>query len=417
MLSSAASLEHAAADSPAAWGDSTVPPGWRHSRLDDISKRGSGHTPSQSQPQYWNGGVKWVSLADTPNLEKGYILETAKEISEEGLRNSSAVLHPAETVIISRDAGVGNAAILGAPMAVSQHFIAWECSSIAALDPWFLYYWLVHKKPFFERMAVGSTIKTIGLGLFERLSISYPDIEEQRRIAAILQTWDGAIDAAERLVATKNVRLDGLRSELMIGHHPGEYRWKRTEFGNATVELNQRNTNKTFGRDAVMGVTKANGLVPMREQTIGAELSRYQILPPRAFAYNPMRINVGSIAMSRFDRDVVVSPDYVLFACDTQTLIPEYLDQLRRTHFWGHYINAAGAGSVRIRIYYDALAEIAVPIPPIDEQRRILSVLEDAVADRAASERHLGAVQAQKRGLMQKLLTGEWRTRQAEDDA
>jgi hypothetical protein len=84
--------------------------------------------------------------------------------------------------------------------------------------------------------------------------------------------------------------------------------------------------------------------VPMREQTIADDISRYKRLPPRAFAYNPMRINVGSIAMNDGAEEVLVSPDYVVFACNVEGLDPDYLDHLRKTRWWGHYINSGGSG-------------------------------------------------------------------------
>jgi type I restriction enzyme S subunit len=158
-----------------------------------------------------------------------------------------------------------------------------------------------------------------------------------------------------------------------------------------------------------MGVTKADGVVPMREQTIAGDISRYKRLPPRAFAYNPMRINVGSIAMNEREDEVLVSPDYVVFACNADGLDPDYLDHLRKTSWWAHYINSGGSGSVRQRTYYDDLAALKLPLPQLDEQKAIAAVLNTARADLAATEREIEAVTLQKRGLMQKLLTGEWR--------
>ncbi|MCW1887011.1 restriction endonuclease subunit S [Luteolibacter flavescens] len=124
-----------------------IPMEWEVSFLDSLSERGSGHTPSKRNPSYWNGGVKWVSLADSSSLDRLFIHETEKEISELGLENSSAVLHPKGTVILSRDAGVGKSAILGDSMAVSQHFMAWRCKA-KCLENTYLYYWLQRdKKP------------------------------------------------------------------------------------------------------------------------------------------------------------------------------------------------------------------------------------------------------------------------------
>ena len=164
----------------------SIPKEWKYDLLDKFAVRCSGHTPSQSFPEYWNGGIKWISLADSNRLDKGYIFNTSKEISEEGVKNSSAVLLPAETVVLSRDAGIGKSAVMYEPMAVSQHFIAWKCDNSHKINSWFLYNWLQLNKTEFERQAVGSTIKTIGLPYFKKLkiallSISLPNGEIPKR--------------------------------------------------------------------------------------------------------------------------------------------------------------------------------------------------------------------------------------------
>ena len=65
-----------------------APEGWKISLLDSVTKRGSGHTPDKQHPEYWNGGIKWVSLADSHRLDAGAISETDKEISELGVAKS-----------------------------------------------------------------------------------------------------------------------------------------------------------------------------------------------------------------------------------------------------------------------------------------------------------------------------------------
>lgn len=177
---------------------------WEEKRLEALAKRGSGHTPSKSHPEYYNGGIKWVSLADSKRLDNGLIFETAIEISEEGIQNSSAVLHPEGTVFISRDAGIGKSAVMSEPMAVSQHFIAWTCKP-RVLSNWFLYHLLQDTKPQFERAATGSTIKTIGLQFFIDLAFRVPAFAEQQRVADCLNSLDKLINAeTQKLEALKN---------------------------------------------------------------------------------------------------------------------------------------------------------------------------------------------------------------------
>jgi type I restriction enzyme S subunit len=186
---------------------------WEEKHLESLAKRGSGHTPSKSKPEYYNGGVKWISLADSKYLDKGFISRTEVEISEDGIKNSSAVLHKAGSVLISRDAGIGKSAVMSIPMAVSQHFIVWTCDD-RKLSNWFLYHLLQQSKPLFERAATGSTIKTIGLQFFIDLRFRFPSLPEQQRIADCLTSLNDLIAVETRKLGTLKIHKKGLMQQL-----------------------------------------------------------------------------------------------------------------------------------------------------------------------------------------------------------
>ncbi|QOY90180.1 restriction endonuclease subunit S [Paludibaculum fermentans] len=260
--------------------------------------------------------------------------------------------------------------------------------------------------------SAGTKVKHTSPDKLLGLPINLPPFEEQQRIAALLQTWDDAIDKKSRILGIKTRLYSCLVETLLVGPTLKLHSYRKKSARPLllfTHELTARNSANVLGRDLVMGVSNANGIVPMREQTIGSDLSRYKILPPRAFAYNPMRINVGSIAMSRLDSDVLASPDYVLFACKKDVLDPDYFDHLCNTHWWKHHINESGSGSVRQRIYYADLAALRVVIPPFEKQKQIADCLNLAKREIELIEAQIAALNQQKRGLMQKLLTGQWR--------
>ena len=193
-----------------------IPREWQYELLDNLAHRGSGHTPNKDHPEYWNGGIKWVSLADSNKLDQLYISDTKLEISHKGIVNSSAVLHPAGIVVLSRDAGVGKSAITTEPMAVSQHFMCWKCDQ--KMDNHFLYYWLQFNKRTFENIAMGSTILTIGLPYFKRLKIACPvELFEQQAIAKKLKSADTRIFAMRDHVAKLRQQKLGLMQDLLTG--------------------------------------------------------------------------------------------------------------------------------------------------------------------------------------------------------
>jgi type I restriction enzyme S subunit len=247
-------------------------------------------------------------------------------------------------------------------------------------------------------------------GFVEAMDVVVPPLTIQRRIAEILRTWDEAIEKTERLIATKTMAFDHWSHSLLTGRRLGRKRanWPSASLTEITTEATTRNGGSGFNTDAVMGVNKAHGMIPMRDHVRASDLSRYKVVRPNAFAYNPMRLNIGSIAQNLHGRDVLVSPDYVAFEARPDALLPAYFDHLRRTPMWGRFVKTAGSGGVRVRIYYDDLADFFLELPPRDEQTRIVEVLDTGRREIAILEQQRDAIVRQKRGLMQKLLTGEW---------
>ena len=193
-----------------------IPKEWQYGLLDKLALRGSGHTPNKNFPEYWNGGIKWVSLADSHRLDQLYITDTELQISHKGIQNSSAVLHPPGIVVLSRDAGVGKSAITTEPMAVSQHFLCWKCDQ--KMDNHFLYYWLQFNKRTFENIAMGSTILTIGLPYFKKMKIACPaDLDEQQNIAAKMKASDASIFSLQDELSKLKQQKLGLMHDLLTG--------------------------------------------------------------------------------------------------------------------------------------------------------------------------------------------------------
>ncbi|MGX1696329.1 restriction endonuclease subunit S [Microbacterium keratanolyticum] len=255
-----------------------------------------------------------------------------------------------------------------------------------------------------QKLGRGSSINNLSQDMLSSFTLKLPPLPEQRKIAEILRTWDDAIDHTTGLRNKLSQRFSAVRERLLS---PANSRPRL--LSETTRELSARNYGEALSRDLVMGVSNRAGLVPMREHTIANDISRYRVLSQKGFAYNPMRINVGSIAMSEFTHEVLVSPDYVLFECDASALSPRYLNHVIRTRKWRHYVNAGAAGSVRTRTYYDDLARISIHTPTLAEQIRVAAALDLAKAEVDAVDRQLALLRKQKHGLMQKLLTGEVR--------
>jgi type I restriction enzyme S subunit len=186
-----------------------VPKHWRVAKMKWIARMESGHTPDKKIPEYWeNGDIPWVSLNDTGYLKNhDYITETAYNISELGMANSSARLLPARVVVFSRDATIGRCAITTRPMAVSQHFIAWVCGDL--MIPEFLLMRLKSMTNELNRLTTGATLKTIGMPDVRTLVTPVPPLEEQQAIV----DWATAASAQLDTLTTEAQRAIDLLQE------------------------------------------------------------------------------------------------------------------------------------------------------------------------------------------------------------
>lgn len=380
-------------------------------RLGDLASFVSGGTPSKQIAAYWGGHTPWVSAKDLKSLR---ITSSIDTLSEEG-RKVASLVAPGTLLILVR----GMSLFKGIPLGIADRELAINqdlkgLTTNEKVSPSFLAYSLLAREGALLQMveSAGHGTGRLDTDALKDFMVRVPHRGEQDCIVNVLATWDAAIEKTERLIAAKNLLISHLREH----HLTKPQQASRIKLKTATHESTARN-GKRLGREAIMAVTKQVGMRPMREETIAAAIDRYKVVRPQAFAYNPMRLNIGSIAMSSFDDDVLVSPDYVVFECDTAKLLPGYLNHLRRTRLWASHFEAAGSGGVRIRIYYDDLGAFTFPLPSLAEQARVLAVLDAGVAEIETLERYLTALKTQKRGLMQKLLTGKWRVKIAETEA
>ncbi|MDR3379947.1 restriction endonuclease subunit S [Cupriavidus basilensis] len=380
--------------------------------LGRIAKITSGGTPNRKNPAYWNGSVPWVKTAQIQN-RKITTNDVDEWITQQALAESSTKIIPKETILMAmygQGKTRGQVAVLGIDAAINQ-----ACAAILlrdGVDRDYVYQQLLYRYSDIRSLSNTGSQENLNADLIREIAFPLPPLHEQRYVAALLQDWDVAIERLDWLIAAHRTLLSRLREKTL------RYAADTTpvKLHHVTSESTERNRNR-LGRDSIMAVTKEQGMRPMREETISADIARYKLVRPLAFAYNPMRLNIGSIAMSAFERDVLVSPDYMVFKCDESKLLPQYLNHLRFTRHWVSYFGAAGNGSVRVRIYYDDLGTFSFNLPPLDVQRRIVDVLDVAALEIETLRRQMEALKQQKRGLMQKLLTGQWHANAPEPKA
>ncbi|MGL6076772.1 MAG: restriction endonuclease subunit S [Fimbriiglobus sp.] len=155
--------------------------------------------------------------------------------------------------------------------------------------------------------------------------------------------------------------------------------WPTVKLGEVLAERRERVGKPNADGLPLLGVSNVNGLHRSGLERI-PDMSRYFFVKKDWFAYNPMRINVGSVGWAaHVEQTGVISPDYVVFSCTERVLAPLVFWFLK--HRRGLVaINGETAGSVRDRLYFESLSRIDFPLPPLTEQRRLVSRIEALAA-------------------------------------
>ena len=175
--------------------DFLLPEGWTWTDLNCVSRITGGGTPKSKEPEYWSDdGIKWLTPADLYGHDEKYIGSGKRDISESGLKNSSAQLLPAGTVLFSSRAPIGHVAIAKNELCTNQGFK----SCIPHHDGMseYLYYFLKRSAKHIDASASGTTFKEISGSKMARVRVALPPLTEQHRI---VQKVDELMALCDRL--------------------------------------------------------------------------------------------------------------------------------------------------------------------------------------------------------------------------
>ena len=165
----------------------------KYYKIEEIGEVVAGGTPSTKNDSYWNGEISWITPKDLSNFSGKYIVKGERNISKEGLNNSSAKILPKHTVLLSSRAPIGYIAIASKELTTNQGFKSLICDESLCHFEYF-YYWLKLNVNYIIQNSSGSTFNEISASTFKNLEIQLPPIKEQHIISSILKNIDKKIE-------------------------------------------------------------------------------------------------------------------------------------------------------------------------------------------------------------------------------
>jgi type I restriction enzyme S subunit len=283
----------------------------------------------------------------------------------------------------------------------------------------------------FQRIAKKTTsIAHLGVSRFAEVTAPVPPLPEQRKIADILSTWDEALTQLDDLIEAQDRRKKALMQQLLTGRrrlkgfdqskgktasdrfgtYPAD--WKRVRLGEIANEVPTKNAD---GTDLpVLSCTKHRGLVLSQEyfgkRVYAEDTSGYRVVQRGEFAYATNHIEEGSIGYQNICDAGLVSPIYTVFKT-TEAVDDSYLFRVLKSPLLIHFyqINTSASVDRRGSLRYDEFSRIHIWLPSKEEQKAMAQVFDMADQQLTLLRIQRTALDQQKRGLMQRLLTGKLR--------
>nr|WP_159400540.1 restriction endonuclease subunit S [Streptomyces sp. XY431] len=385
-------------------------PGFCWTSLSELARLESGHTPSRSKPEYWNGDIPWVGIKDATGNHGRVICSTLQSITGEGVANSSARVLPAGTVCLSRTASVGYVVTMGVPMATSQDFVNWVCGP--GLSSRYLHYILMSEQESVRRFAHGTTHQTVYYPEAKAFHVCIPERKEQDSIVAVLGALDDKIAVNEHIAATvdslvgsmyeKTLSAGGGSEEVLLGEIA-------TINANSTKQLHE-------------GVLR---YVDISSVGVGSyewpDLISWDEAPGRARRKASVGDTIWStVRPSRRSHALVLDgdPELVfstgLAVLGPKSVGPALLYEVTRTAEFQSYLESVAEGSAYPAVRADRFASAPVLLPPKDvreEFERSAMNLRHRAHQAAVESRTLAVL---RDTLLPQLMSGMLRVHDAE---
>ena len=353
---------------------------WKEVRLGDVcTKIGSGATPSGGKEAYKGGDYHLIRSQNV--LDFAFSKDGLASINDEQANKLKNVeIIQGDVLLNITGDSVARCCIVPSeilPARVNQH-VAIIRPRKEELDNHYLLYYLQHyKRQLLQIASAGATRNAITKAMIENLILPCPkSLEDQRRIASILSSLDRKIELNNKINADLEEMAQAIFKNWFVDFEPfkdGKFvdselgmipeGWKVGTLGditkNKSAKVKERNDVK------VLSPVTTGELVLSEEyftkQVFSSSIAKYKIVNKGDFAYNPARVNIGSLGRNEFDFDGCVSPVYVVFS--VLDGYENYFDLFRKTDFFKDSVASLAIGGVRQSLSYDDLSSIVVIIP------------------------------------------------------
>lgn len=375
-----------------------------HKTVNDVCKNiFAWWTPSTTKKEYY----AWWEIPWLKSWEINFntLHDTETKITELWLNNSSAKIITKKSVVIAMTwATVARSGVIEKSMASNQSVCAMEPNNDTNYK--YLYYCLAYNYNKIKSKTQGA-MTSLNLSMIKELEIPIFPLPEQEAIANILWKVDETIEKTQNMIEKLELRNKWLEQKLLKNDT-----WEYKPIEKIASEFSKR--NKEDKNIIVLSCTKYDWLVPSLEyfwkKIFSDNLTTYKLIPKWYFAYATNHIEEWSIWYQDKYEEAIISPMYTVFKTNNE-INDYFLFRVLKTHKYILEYKKRMEWSIDRRwgLRRNVFSKIMVPVPMIEEQNKIMNILNKATEQLNLYKQKLEKLQELKKWLMQQLLT--WKVR------
>ena len=390
---------------------------WRETTLGHVARWGSGGTPNTKDSSLYGGDIPWAVIGD---LTEGFVHRTAATITESGLANSSAKLVPERAVLVAMyGASIGRVGITAREMATNQA-IAHALPSESVIAKYLMYY-LMSQREHLVRAGKGAAQPNIGQGVLKAWPIRLPDsLDEQQRIVDLLEDHLSRLDAADTYLATAKRRLESMVSSVLLTLIPDEpdypETWRRATVAEAgDVGLGrQRHPDwhngpnmKPYLRVANVFENRIDTSDVMEMHWPDETFERFKLHPGDVLLNKGQSPDLlGRPAIYRGEPPETAFTNSLIRFKANDDVLPEFALLVFRRHMRsGRFKRESRITTNIAHLSAARLKPVEFPIPPIDEQTRIVAAADEQLSAVKRLALELVAAKARQKNLRRSVLS------------
>ena len=392
-----------------------IPEDWEVKKFNKFSKFYSGGTPLTSKSEYYGGEIPFIKSGEI------YYDRTEQFLTQEGLNNSSAKLvYRGDLLYALYGANSGEVAISQLEGAINQAILCIQQNKDEAETIYLYNYLKLEKSNIINKFLQGGQ-GNLSADIIKNLQIPLPPLPEQKKIADCLSTWDVAIEKQNALINVLTQRKKALMQQLLTGKKrlPGfSGEWKEVKLGDLFEKINRKNEE---GNTNVVTISAQRGFVKQTDffnKSVASEtLDNYSLIYHGEFCYNKSYSNGYPLGATKrliaFEKAVVTTL-YICFKIKDQkksngSFFEQFFEANSLDRSLIKIAQEGGRAHGLLNVSLSDFFNIKIKLPPIEEQTAIAEILAAADRELQLQKEKLAQLQAQKKGLMQVLLTGKKR--------